>query len=141
MKIIPFLNARYDEAEALAAATEPDHDAEPEEWINAREARSRQLHTSQCGYRVGNGLDDDCECGTPARTLADLAAKRMIADLHDVQHICPGPGPFTADPDIEAAGDAGEYGGPCATLLALAAEHADHEDFHPRWKIDLTPET
>jgi hypothetical protein len=33
-------------------------------------------HTHRCGWRVGEGLDESCTCGVPARVLAECDAKR-----------------------------------------------------------------
>ncbi|MCC3277548.1 DUF6221 family protein [Arthrobacter sp. zg-Y20] len=71
----------------------------------------------------------------PARVLAECAAKRAIVELHEL-----GPDDRSAGKEqgCMICGEWDDYSGwgitgPCATLRALAAVHADHPDYQPEW--------
>jgi hypothetical protein len=129
--LIEFLTARYDEA--------------------AEDATS--FHRSDCaevGYTVIP--DTACDCGHPARILADIAAKRGLLALHKVNVNVEGPPPRYRDPgtnyqegritywcdECDHDRDYGHIGGPdegCRTLRWLAAPYAEHPDYDPAWAV------
>lgn len=47
-------------------------------WV---EPNGEAWHTSTCGWRVGEGLDRDCECRVPADVLAQCEAHTGLLDL------------------------------------------------------------
>lgn len=132
--LVGFLNARYDEYGQVFA-----HDLGCD-----------RLQTYDHDIRYG-----DCDCPWPARVLADVAAKRQVADLHNPDRIVTVFGedqtPWTLPTWTPSDGDPdeGEYARcpvcqqpveydshsiyPCRTLRLLASPFADHSDFQPHW--------
>lgn len=114
MELVDFLRARYDEDAARQQDT------------------SGQWHGRNC-ESLPDVLYPDretgaCDCGVPARVLAEVDAKRRIVDL--------AAGMLNA-----AKGDSevDHYGGLSAaedTLLLLARPFRAHPDFDPAWLED-----
>lgn len=122
MNITEFLLQRIAEDEAVARAA--IETVTPDSWENPTE--------------YGNYYPEDVTLWnrfTPARALAECAAKRAIVELHPVytytdeepgysqelnDHVCPMGQP--------------EGGlGPCKTLRHLATVYADHDDYQTEW--------
>lgn len=55
------------------------HDAEGW-WV---EPNGEAWHTSTCGWRVGEGLDNECTCPVPAAVLAQCEAHTRILDEYE----------------------------------------------------------
>jgi hypothetical protein len=77
----------------------------------------------------------------PARVLREVAARRLMAKLHDRVHTCPvivpvanpsafAEGMYVSDEYID--GDDPEVS-PCTTLRAIAATWSDHPDYRAEW--------
>ena len=67
----------------------------------------------------------------PARVLADVAAKRVIVEMHRPW------GGSLPDGTIDCQICGWRRFG-CLTLLALAQPYADHPDFDPAWRLEGT---
>jgi hypothetical protein len=99
MELTEFLLARIAEDEALGSDT----------W--------RRPHWGYCNTQGDqSSLGDECDCGLPARVLAECEAKRRIVEryTHLYEH-----------------GDSGDMRW---TLPLLALPYADHPDYNPEWK-------
>lgn len=119
--LIAFLTARLDEDEA------------------EQREKLRGWHEPNCA--VIEDVDYECDCGVPARVLADVAAKRRIIELHrsggrvslgdDDQ-----PESWRDYCDTCGSGEPYEYPTwwPCDTLRLLALPFADHPDCRPEWR-------
>lgn len=148
-----FITARFDEDEAIARSAAEQGAAE---WTASYDPEW-EIRRESCGVYAGEGVMIYDE-GTPsvqealhvarhdpARALAEVAAKRMIAELHDRAHDCPvivpvsNPGAFPGalgyvstehidgeDPDPHVT--------PCTTLRALAAVYGGHPDYREEWR-------
>lgn len=121
MNIIEFLEARIAEDEALAQAAIDQH--APEEWES--ELGSLNLWPEDIAFWAQQ---------TPARTLAECAAKRAILEqaqkASEVEeefddYVWAGAGPERVDP---GNGD--------SILFALAAVYKDHRDYQQEWTAD-----
>lgn len=75
--LIAFFEARLDDDERVARAKRPTWD--DDEPADAEDLWNAQVHTSDCGYRMG-AFNDDCICEAPSFTLAEVDAKRRILD-------------------------------------------------------------
>lgn len=83
-------------------------------------------HLLACGLNSYN--TDTCDCGYPARVLAECAAKRAIVEVHhEYLAVC--------SHCVELGGAYDREAWPCSTLRALASVHADHPDFDPSWSL------
>jgi len=134
MTIIEFLTARYDEDEAAArtclgvnALADMRRGIDPPRWT--RDGGSiRDDRPDGSGHpvlRVQHTWAREAEHITrhdPARTLADIAAKRRILEEH-------APGRDRCDEH-----DASFRTIPCPTILALASVYADHPDHRQEWR-------
>jgi len=103
---------------------------EREDWCTPKAGvRSHWIgpHDSECDALVRDGYGDrgelSCNCGEPARVLADITAKRRILEEH-------APGRDRCDEH-----DASFRTIPCPTILALATVYADHPDYHEEWEV------
>jgi hypothetical protein len=107
MTITEFLLARIDEDEADARQEDADY------------AHTSLLPTYDSGHQAR---------WTPARVLAECAAKRSIIGQHPI-HVYIG----LNGQDVPecAVGD----GFPCDTLQALASVYADHRGYQPEWAL------
>ena len=87
MTEIEFLEARITEDEAVAGQENPWHgDDAPgigAEWAEGAERWDSQPHGRKCGWRLGEQISDECECGYPARVLAECEAKRAIIATYE----------------------------------------------------------
>lgn len=105
----------------LARITENEADAR---WVHVEDCEALP---PPCGY---NG-PFPCDCGVPARLLAECEAKRRIVGLWNLQLSIP-------EPEYGLAG--GEpLGGQGAevyydALKALAVPYAGHPDYRPEWR-------
>ena len=130
--LVEFLRARLDEDEKAARRL-----------IAAADRESYGCGTAQ--LRLAPGADTWLLTHgsnlliTPARVLAEVAAKRRIIDLH-----WPAPWHPRVNSDIpqgtavcSTCGDMEWYAetAPCDTIKALAQPYADHPDFDPAWKL------
>lgn len=114
MSIVEFLLARITEEEA-----DNSPDIDPEAW---------------CDRQAGIHYTHD-------HIAAECVAKRAVVAIHALKDAGSG---TSIDPDHREVGcetcnwDTSywwlEYG-PCDTLKALAAVHADHPDYNQEWKI------
>ena len=107
------------------------------EFLLARIAEDESEQTQPEGYRTWHRADcaavesefyRACDCGLPARVLAECKAKRRIVDEH-----------YSSDPHDtgDAAHDQCVLCGeafPCLTLRLLALPHADHSDYGEAWR-------
>jgi len=88
-----------------------------------------------------------CDCGYPARVLAECAAKRRIVELHEqaVWHQPAGAFIYSLGRRLVeegqhlggctiCAGDNSEAAYPCPTLRALASVYAGHPDYREEWR-------
>jgi hypothetical protein len=111
--------------------------------------RAPRTHLSECATTADwyYGGTSDCDCGEPARVLADVDAKRRIIDEHAIVHRNIG---WLADGD-EEYGEIPVCGrcvpkhshysrradvpeGWCRTLRLLALPYADHPDYRAEWR-------
>lgn len=94
------------------------------------------LHHINCGafrdeQSTGVFRDEDCDCGWPARVLADVAAKRATFNhLANLAAACP-EDDWPDDGNMCAApvADQARY-----ILRLLAQPYADHPQFREEWK-------
>lgn len=95
-----------------------------------RERQAPDVHEAYCsavsqvdwGCRVYDA--SDCDCGEPARVLADCAAKREIVER--LQSVLAAPYNY----DLMAAQNLAED-----LLLALAQPFVDHPGFDDSWRV------
>ena len=73
-----------------------------------------------------------CDCGIPARVLAECEAKRRLVDEHQETRRDPSYEYF-ADPPCITCGQVRPRKFPCLSLRALGAVYADHPDYNPAW--------
>jgi hypothetical protein len=115
--LVEFLTAQLDEDEAAASGL---HDI------------------ALCKLAIYGPADPrwgwECDCGQPARVLAEVDAKRRILELHRAST------DHHADKDPycvgcwEAGGLDGAPSHPCPTLRLLALPYADHPDYDEAWR-------
>lgn len=105
--IVAFLNARYDEREAIALAA----------------ARYGGTWPTGSGDTVTPELAH-ARANDPATVLADLESKRLILGTHSHPHC-----DWCAD-----GGKEGEDGEPCRHLALLALPFDTHPDYRQEWK-------
>jgi hypothetical protein len=112
---VAFLQAELDEDEAAQRIP-----AEDEVALAAPGEVPGPWHTEYCGWRLGEALSSECECGVRARVLAEVAAKRRILAL-------------VAPPDPHEVGD----GCPdCAVVYAMLQPYAGRPGFDPAWTLE-----
>lgn len=80
----------------------------------------------------GNGDPHSAGAIQIDRAEAECIAKRRILSWHDSVHECSGPN-LVSDPEMDPPD--GGYGGPCETVMALAAIYGGHPSFEPRWGL------
>lgn len=125
-----FVAVRLDELE-LAAKIASVEDA----WGQLRQSIPREPGPLNRCHRL-------MEEGSPARALREVAAKRVILELHDRVHDCPVvipvPDPSVFDGTLGYVsteyieeGEPDVY--PCTTLRQLAAVWSDHPDYRQEW--------
>jgi hypothetical protein len=113
--------------------------AEDEEMARGVEDDLNGLHLYGCSLPWG-----PCDCGQPARVLADCEALRRIVAEHQIES----DPRWTVSPRY-LVGPSLDYGckicssdedgyvirtGACVTLKALAWVYADHQDYREEWK-------
>jgi len=108
MTIVEFLQARISEDEAQANVLIAM--AAPDDWWNP--TQTLNFWPEEIAF---------WDVHTPARVLAECAAKRAIVQLHDM----------SIDPCDEF--DASFKSVPCETLRILAAVYSDHPDYQEEW--------
>lgn len=116
MTLTEFLLARIADDEAVARQANPHHNDDIDDWGAQTDAEARwdrQPHGQRCAWRLGEGMADKCECGYPARVLAECEAKRRIVDIYRSE--------WEMDPINE-------------TLRLLALPYADHPDYDEKWR-------
>ena len=130
MTLTDFLLARIAEDEAVARQSDPHHNDDIDDWDAQTDAEARwdrQPHGQRCGWRLGEGISDTCECDYPARVLAECEAKRRIVALHRQAEI-----------DCNETWRE-EYEGSLSslyeTMQALALPYADHPDYDQSWRL------
>lgn len=138
-----FLLARIEEEEGVARHPTP-RDADLDDVTFWDEVADAQLHTAECGYRMGE-FSDPCRCNAPARVLAECEAKRRIVEHHEygmgyrslpwswgaeeeAYEVC------GACYERDADGYASNAKAPCLTLRLLALPYADHPDYQEAWR-------
>jgi hypothetical protein len=90
--------------------------------LDADQAEADRIHDIFCDIHRGfAGERGDCDCGEPARVLAEVAALRRIVELHDTI------------PEEEYCAWCDERK-PCQTLRLLATIWADHPDYREEWR-------
>lgn len=113
MTLVEFLLARIAEDEERVRNDYPfltwDVDWEEVGWDKYREPTGQSWHSFRCSYGIGE-LGLDCDCGVPARVLAECAAKRELVRLYGTTH------------------------GPSLVTRLLALPYADHADYQESWK-------
>ena len=109
MDLAEFLLARIDEDEATADGL---HDRGR---LDVREGCDQYSYDPRC-----------CDCGVPARVLAECAAKRAIVEEYRASA-----GPSYEDADVDY--DAGRESGLEAAVRLLASPYAAHPDYRPEW--------
>ena len=120
MSITDFLLARITEDEAVARAA--IETTVPDKWENSTQ--------------TGNYYPADVafwDSITPARILAECAAKRAIVELHKQSGIRWVGFPRADKQESYCVHD--NHSSPCETLRALAAIYADHEDYQQEWSV------
>lgn len=135
MTITEFLTARYDEEAFIADIAlmlGQTHEHDPDRGNATVTLKWRWGLVVEYSDRSRHAQSLVAGAPTPARVLADIAAKRAIMAEHGDTHECSGPsGGLTFDPALQ--GD--DWGGPCNTLRHLASPYAEHPDFDPAWRV------
>lgn len=85
------------------------------------------LHSLSCDL-LSDSWPVVCDCGQPARVLADVAAKRRIVEMVSPWHEDHPDGL----PNTSGSGSYGEAWADVLRLLALA--DAGHPDYRPEWR-------
>lgn len=96
--------------------------------IAERRARADSVHDRECYLFVPEHMQMDppeCDCGEPARVLAECEAKRRIVGLHEEDEV--GGGLHVCHDELVDESECGE-------LRALAAVYADHPAFREEWR-------
>lgn len=141
--LVEFLRARLDEDEALA------REAPPGPWLIGNAVDPTQpcsVHTFPGVRLVADGLNwlvaEHIARQNPARTLADVAAKRSVLARHHAAPVPPGNEWAEEYPYCAAHG----YKGPdgtviypveledCPELRDLAGPYGRHPDYREEWK-------
>lgn len=130
MTIVEFLLARYAEHEQAARAASPgpwspDEDGYEVLAVDGIEvAKGFALSSPQLRATVQHIALND-----PAYVLADLVAKRVIAERHCMVPVnMPGDGEMAC---LECG--SGPVNRPCQTIRLLALPFAAHPDYDPAW--------
>ena len=84
------------------------------EFLLARIAEDEERFGEYPAPHIEGCPHEPCDCGIPARVLAECEAKRRIVDYATNQH--------TSGPDWDLA------------VAFLALPYADHEDFDESWR-------
>lgn len=119
------------------------------EFLTARLDEEREVAEREYAYPSGTPRDWSHTAGdadsmlvsmfSPARVLAEVAAKRAIVDLHTPKdrtgmYCCP----VCVSWELWVSQEPGEAlpldDAPCATLRALALPYASHPDYRSEWK-------
>lgn len=128
MTLTEFLLARLAEDEAAARApTETDWTAD--NAFEQDDLRGRQPHGASCGWRLGEGMSRECECGYPARVLADVEAKRRIVENCEAARAAADAEPFSERIKSSDGPVAAYWRGQNWTCRVLAAVYSDHADY------------
>jgi hypothetical protein len=95
-----------------------------------------QFHERGCSIEQSFG---ECDCGHPARVLAQCEAMRAVVEMHaPVEVYREQPLVCTVCVQTDDSGDfivsRPEDAWPCPTLRALASIWADHPEFRQEWK-------
>jgi hypothetical protein len=92
-----------------------------------------RIHLLGCGEYVWTA-SLPCDCGQPARVLAECQARRAIIELHRYGHECSGfyDNGQRINPSVGWASDPD----PCDTLRFLVQPFKDHPDFDAAWLQD-----
>lgn len=123
--LVAWLLERIAEDEGLAAGT----DDSASTFDGSPTTLPDSWHTRQCGYAQGELLEG-CDCGVPARVLAECDAKRRI--INEVI-------PKVDQMDDQIEGEWGTYSvGPheesWLLLRLLALPYADRPSYREEWK-------
>ncbi|WP_326565092.1 DUF6221 family protein [Amycolatopsis rhabdoformis] len=124
--LIAFLRARLDEDERIAKT------ADPGPW----HADGGGIHKGHTTDEVVDYAGDNAEHiarHDPARVLAEVAAKRLIIELHQPDHKQRDCGTCMSR-KIGYQEDWIEEEWPCKTLCLLALPYADHPDYREEWR-------
>lgn len=111
MTLMEFLKSRLDEEEAEAHAAQ-DVRSDYHAWHQVVDLRAAGMDERDALHIVTH---------TPARVLAEVAAKRRIMDEHEGVHSC-------GFSDYDGGDD------PCPTLRLLALPYAGHPDCREEWR-------
>jgi hypothetical protein len=115
--VVEFLLARIAEHEAVALAANTDEARLPWSDPNLTPVPPEKWGDLVDGY-LGGEIGVHCAVWTPARVLAEAAAKRAI--LAEIERVLP----VSIDPMTPAG----------VVALAMAQPFADHPDFDPAWR-------
>jgi len=90
-----------------------------------------EWHRSGCETNSDSLSSGPCDCGVPARVLAECEAKRRIIHQHGAGegHECPDGFMDSAETDPHTG-----WENDCQTLKFLALPYADHPDYRDEWK-------
>ncbi|MGV8972236.1 MAG: DUF6221 family protein [Rhodoglobus sp.] len=121
MTLTEFMEARIADDEAAQV----DHD----------DYGPRGWHDFRCDLVASEGYRN-CDCGIPARVLAECAAKRAILAEHELGKAGYVGCTVENDPECMCCSHGGEYPGgwPCATLDALLSVYTEHPDYREEWR-------
>lgn len=118
------------------------------QFLRARldEDAERQQGTEAWHHRDCESLPDGdyptfaCNCGVPARVLAEVDAKRRLLTVHKRDTTYSFSRCITCDAGDNSCGCMGgsAYDYPCETLRILALPYAAHPDYRPKWAPDPT---
>jgi hypothetical protein len=105
--------------------------------LDATAAGADRIHDHDC-YSLADRyvVPDPCDCGVPARVLADVKAKRRLVAMHVPRGVEGGP-PYrwTCRFCDDAPVPWEAYGTwPCETLRLLALPFADREGYDETWR-------
>jgi hypothetical protein len=125
--LVEFLLVRIAEEEGPARqwlAPEPDSMGDPAGWQDWHDARAKSWHTADCGWKVGEGLAEDCFCGVPARVLVDCETRRrIVSEYRETRDEAPMGARY--DGQLEALE---------RVIELLALPYADHPDYQEQWR-------
>jgi hypothetical protein len=124
--LIDWFKAALDDEERVAQAKRPTYD-DVEDSATAEDLFNAQMHTHACGYRMGC-FGEDCCCGSPARVLAEIDAKRRIIDEH------PALANGACDRCSDGMWSSGHQVHPCMTMRLLAQPYAHRPGFREEWR-------
>lgn len=117
--MIPFLEARYDEDEAVAKAATPGAWLALDGGVQSADDES-QWPVSQTGSARDRQDRVHIARHDPARALREIETGRAIIAAFRDEH--------RGSPD--------SYDGFWCAILAAAYAYADHPDYRPYWKLD-----